>query len=59
VPPPTDRGAGPDIILDYEETLRPELIVHTDVDDPSTAAQKILFLVQRLHRSVATTLDTS
>jgi len=58
-PPPTDRGAGPDIILDYEETLRPELIVHTDVDDPSTAAQKILFLVQRLHRSVATTLDTS
>jgi adenylylsulfate kinase len=59
VPPPTDRDASPDIILDYEESLRPELIVHTDVDDPLTAAQKILFLVQRLHRSLATTLKTS
>ena len=54
--PPTGRDAAPDIILDYEESLRPELIVHTDVDDPSTAAQKILFLVQRLHRSLATAL---
>ena len=57
--PPTGRDAAPDIILDYEESLRPELIVHTDVDDPSTAAQKILFLVQRLHRPPATALETS
>ena len=56
LPPPTGGDAAPDIILDYEESLRPELIVHTDVDDPSTAAQKILFLVQRLHRSLATAL---
>jgi adenylylsulfate kinase len=48
LPPPTGRDAGPDIILDYEESLGPELIVHTDVDDPSTATQKILVLVQRL-----------
>ena len=54
LPPPTGGDAAPDIILDYEESLRPELIVHTDVDDPSTAAQKILFLVQRLHQSLAT-----
>jgi len=59
LPPPSRRDAGPDIVLDYEESLRPELIVHTDVDDPLTAAQKILFLVQRLHRSLATTLKTS
>jgi adenylylsulfate kinase len=57
-PPPTGGDAAPDIILDYEESFRPELIVHTDVDDPSTAAQKILFLVQRLHRSLATPLNT-
>lgn len=57
LPPPTGRDAAPDVILDYEESLRPELIVHTDVDDPSTAAQKILFLVQRLHRSLATALE--
>ena len=50
LPPPIGRDAAPDIILDYEESLRPELIVHTDVDDPSTAAQKILFLVQRLKK---------
>jgi adenylylsulfate kinase len=53
LPPATGRDAAPDIILDYEESLRPELIVHTDVDDPSTAARKILFLVQRLHQSPA------
>jgi adenylylsulfate kinase len=47
--PPPAGDAAPDIILDYEESHRPELIVHTDVDDSSTAAQKILFLVQRLH----------
>ena len=57
--PPTGRDAAPDIILDYEESLRPELIVHTDVDNPSTAAQKILFLIQRLHQSLATALKTS
>ena len=57
LPPPTGDDAAPDIILDYEESPRPELIVHTDVDDPSTAAQKILFLVQRLHRSLATALN--
>ena len=54
--PPTGGDAAPDIILDYEESRRPELIVHTDVDDASTAAQKILFLVQRLHESLATAL---
>ena len=58
LPPPTDRDATPDVIVDYEESLRPELIVHTDVDDPSTAAQKTLLLVQRLHQSVAAAIRT-
>ncbi len=29
-----------------------------DVDDLPTAAQKILFLVQRLHRSLAPSIET-
>ena len=50
--------AVPDVILDYEEPLRPDLIVHTDVDDLPTAAQKIVFLVQRLCRSLAIPIET-
>ncbi len=55
---PPGRDAAPDIILDYEESLRPELIVRTDVDDPWTAAQEVLFLVQRLRRSTPTSLES-
>ncbi len=41
-----------------EEPLRPDLIVHTDVGDLSTAAQRIVFLVQRLCRSLAIPIET-
>jgi adenylylsulfate kinase len=39
---------GPDIVLDYEEALHPELILHTDVQHPATAAEAIVLLAWRL-----------
>jgi hypothetical protein len=42
--------SAPDLVLDYEESLRPELVLRTDVHDAGTAAQQVLVLVQRLRR---------
>jgi adenylylsulfate kinase len=42
----------PDIALDYEESLRPELLIRTDVHDPWSAAEKVVYLAGRLHRMV-------
>jgi hypothetical protein len=39
----------PDIAVDYEESFRPDLVVHTDVQHPWTAAEAIVLLAQRLH----------
>jgi adenylylsulfate kinase len=40
----------PDLVLDYEESLRPELVLRTDVQDSGTAARQVLVLIQRLRR---------
>jgi adenylylsulfate kinase len=45
--------AAPDIVLDYEEPMRPELVIHTDLDDLPTTVQKVLLLIRRLQRGVA------
>jgi hypothetical protein len=42
----------PDIVLDYEESLRPDLVVRTDVGDPRSAAEAVLALIGRLHHTV-------
>ncbi len=39
---------GPDIALDYEESVRPDLSIRTDVYDPHAAAERVLFVIQRL-----------
>ena len=38
----------PDITLEYEESLRPELVLHTNVHSPGATVEQILFLIQRL-----------
>ena len=44
--PATD---GPDVVLQYEHALAPELTIHTDVEDPWSAVQAVLGLAHRLH----------
>jgi len=45
------RGAaGPDIEMDYEESFRPELVIHTNVHDPWSAVERALFLIYRMRR---------
>jgi adenylylsulfate kinase-like enzyme len=41
----------PDISVEYEESLRPELILYTNVHDCWSAGEQILFLIHRLHRT--------
>jgi adenylylsulfate kinase len=43
----------PDIELDYEESMRPDLSIRTDVYDPHAAAERVLVVIQRLARSPA------
>jgi adenylylsulfate kinase len=43
----------PEIVLDYEPALRPELVLHTDVRDIWTAVEEVLRLANRLHREEA------
>ena len=40
--------AGPDIVIDYEEARRPELLIRTDVHDVRTAAERVLLVIRRL-----------
>jgi len=42
----------PDIILDYEQALCPELTLHTDVQELRGALDELLRLALRLHRAV-------
>jgi adenylylsulfate kinase len=46
--PPRHTLAGPDIVVAYEHALNPELIIHTDIDDPWSAVERVLQLVARL-----------
>jgi adenylylsulfate kinase len=43
--------AAPDLGLDYEPALAPDLIVFTDVLDPRTAAEEVLSVIDRLERA--------
>ncbi len=48
---PARAAAAPDLALDYEHSLRPELILHTDVQDLWRAVEDVVRLVHRLrHR---------
>jgi adenylylsulfate kinase len=48
----------PDIVLDYEESSRPDLALRTDVHDVWTAVEQIVILVQRLRSALANRLET-
>ena len=55
-PPVQQRAAveAPDLALDYEHALRPELILHTDVQDLWRAVEDVLRLAHRLrHREAS------
>jgi adenylylsulfate kinase len=52
----TARGL--DIVLDYEESLHPDLALRTDVYDVRTAVGQILVLVERLRSALANRLET-
>jgi len=54
-PPP---GAAPDVAVGYEPSLRPDLTIHTDVEDQWTAGETVLLLARRLHRACLETGDT-
>jgi len=43
-----DELRGPDLVLGYEESLRPELRLRTDAHDLWTTAERVLFLARRL-----------
>lgn len=45
---PAARRATPEIVLEYEVALRPEVVIHTDVEDVWTATETVLVLVRRL-----------
>jgi adenylylsulfate kinase len=50
--PAASRPMGaPDLGLDYESALSPDLMLHTDVVDAWTAADEVLHLVDRLARA--------
>ena len=41
----------PDIVMDYEESLRPDLVLHTDRHDIWSTVEQALFLIHRLRRT--------
>ena len=51
--PAAPAAPRPDIALDYEESVRPDLAIRTDVYDPHAAAERVLFVIQRLAGSPA------
>jgi adenylylsulfate kinase len=46
--PPASAAPRPDIAIDYEESMRPDLVIRTDVYDADAAAERVLFVIQRL-----------
>jgi adenylylsulfate kinase len=55
---PRPAAPGPDLVLDYEESPHPDLVLRTDVHDPWTTAEQVLFLVQRLRRALALSIES-
>lgn len=49
--------AAPDMRFDYEESLRPDLMVRTDVHDPWSAAELVLHLIRRLNRLASADIE--
>jgi adenylylsulfate kinase len=47
--PPPWPGEAPDVVPGYEPSLRPDLTIHTDVEDQGTAGETVLLLARRLH----------
>jgi len=47
----------PDIVLHYEMSLRPDATIHTDVEDPWTAAECVTMLGVRLHDATVRVRD--
>lgn len=45
---PAPAAAKPDIAIDYEEALRPELAIRTDVYDAHAAAERVLSMIRQL-----------
>ncbi len=45
------RSTTPDVVLDYEPSLHPELTVRTDTQDPSRSLEALLGLAHRLQRA--------
>jgi adenylylsulfate kinase len=48
--PAMRHPGGPELVLDYEAALSPELTIRTDVEDAWLAAEKIFRLAEQLHR---------
>jgi hypothetical protein len=46
--PAAPAAPRPDIVLDYEESMRPDLSIRTDVYDPHAATERVLVAIQRL-----------
>jgi adenylylsulfate kinase len=53
--PPRRHSDAPDIVLAYEPSLRPELTIHTDAEDPWSAAATVVRLARRLNVTPADT----
>lgn len=55
---PAGGGAAsaPDVALDYEESLHPELQLHTHAPDFRSTVEDVLLLARRLHRAAAATV---
>ena len=51
--------AAPDLALDYEESLHPELRLHTHVPGLVSAVEEVLRLAARLHRAAAASVTPS
>jgi adenylylsulfate kinase len=49
-------AAAPDIVLDYEESLNPELRLHTHAPDSRSTVEDVLLLARRLHLEAAATM---
>lgn len=46
--PRSSPAVGLDIALDYEESVRPDLVIHTDLHDVDAATRRILVVVEQL-----------